>query len=516
METCKASLQGLKKIKEAIHKLQQERGWALDDEGWLEEASKFLPQQNINGRTLPQSVSLGPWKSFRSGKKRIKIYYFNAFCRILNLDPQEIINREESSCLSSHQDWADSPDIFSFFGREKELNTLQNRIINDNCQLVGILGIGGIGKTTLSMKLIKGNQEIQSRFKYIIWRSLFNAPPLTDILNDLITFLSGQQKSNLSVSIEQQTLLLLQYLKNERCLLILDNFDTLIDHDNYSRTYKSGYKNYAYFLQKIATVSHQSCLLVTSRERLPHLEEFSGCFLQLEGLEYIEAKKIFQKMGNFEGLDEDWQSLVKLYNGHPLALQLAARHILDIFNGDIKYFLEEGQTIFYSINYLLNQHLKRLLPEEKEILYWLAINREPISLADLKSQIVLATNKNNLTNNINLLHNKFLLKNVKNKLAIEPVIIEFLTEKLIKEIVEEIIQQKPEILNTHALVIVQSKEYLVDSQIRMIIEPIKQMLIDYLGSIKLINYLKEILANQQENYPLKPGYLGGNIFNLLR
>jgi hypothetical protein len=43
------------------------------------------------------------------------------------------------------------------------------------------LGKCAIGKTDLSLKLA---QEIQGEFEGVIWRSLLNAPPVTDILRD--------------------------------------------------------------------------------------------------------------------------------------------------------------------------------------------------------------------------------------------------------------------------------------------------------------------------------------------
>ena len=48
------------------------------------------------------------------------------------------------------------------------------------CRLVAILGMGGIGKTALAVKLA---EQVQDRFEYLFWRSLRNAPPVEDILN---------------------------------------------------------------------------------------------------------------------------------------------------------------------------------------------------------------------------------------------------------------------------------------------------------------------------------------------
>jgi len=47
-----------------------------------------------------------------------------------------------------------------------------------------MLGMGGIGKTALSVKLA---EKISGEFEYVIWRSLRDAPLLKDLLTDIIS-----------------------------------------------------------------------------------------------------------------------------------------------------------------------------------------------------------------------------------------------------------------------------------------------------------------------------------------
>src|SRR5205085_808766 len=46
-------------------------------------------------------------------------------------------------------DWGDALDVPSFFGRQGELATLSEWVVQDHCRVVSVLGLGGIGKSAL-------------------------------------------------------------------------------------------------------------------------------------------------------------------------------------------------------------------------------------------------------------------------------------------------------------------------------------------------------------------------------
>lgn|GEM_PF-4876680 len=46
------------------------------------------------------------------------------------------------------------PNVPVFYGREADSQTLQSLVLDENCCLVAVLGIGGIGKTTLVAKVV--------------------------------------------------------------------------------------------------------------------------------------------------------------------------------------------------------------------------------------------------------------------------------------------------------------------------------------------------------------------------
>lgn len=175
MKTRKASLEGLARIKQA----REERGWAIEDPIWRKEASQILDPnrdwENVEERYL--AVSIGTWKRFLQGKPPIKNNTFKAFCQVLGLNWEEVVDNSQSQPTTQPvflgQDWGAAEPVSDCYGRTQKLNTLKEWILQDKCNLILLLGQGGIGKTTLSIKLAR---EIQNHFDYIIWRSLEASP----------------------------------------------------------------------------------------------------------------------------------------------------------------------------------------------------------------------------------------------------------------------------------------------------------------------------------------------------
>ncbi len=186
---------------------------------------------------------------------------------------------------TSHRvDWGEAVDVSVFYGRAEELTKLETWVLQERCRVVAVLGMGGIGKTSLSIKLA---QKIQGEFDYVIWRSLRNTPPIKDILAELIKFISHQQQIDLPPDVGERISLLLDYLRSSRCLLILDNAESIFQSG--ALAYRDGYEAYGELFRRIGGTNHQSCLILTSREKPQEIAASEGetlpvRVLQLTGL----------------------------------------------------------------------------------------------------------------------------------------------------------------------------------------------------------------------------------------
>ena len=418
----------------------------------------------------------------------------------------------KKSAISNVQvDWGEAPDVSIFHGRSEELATLEKWIQADRCRLVGVLGMGGIGKSALSVKLA---QQLQDEFDYVIWRSLRNAPSVESLLQDLVLFLSNQQ------DMEATPNRLRHWLQASRCLLILDNAETILQAGNRAGQYRVGYEPYGDLFRMLGESPHQSCVLITSREKPAEIATFEGLGLvvrshQLRGslttaLGVIENKDL---VGNIQ----QKQKLCKRYGCSPLALKIAAGSIHALFDGEIGPFLDEGIFLFNGTQRLLDQQFGRLSALEKTIMYWLAIIRELSSFQTLASDMVPPVARASLLEALESLGWRSLIEQQSGRYTQQPVVMEYITEHLIEQIVSEIIEHKPVRLIQQALLKTTANDVVQQTQFNLILEPIANKLLTHLGSAQAIaTALTQCLDSLRGRPPAQSGYAAGNALNLMR
>lgn len=362
------------------------------------------------------------------------------------------------------RDWGEAPDVSIFYGRTAELNNLEKWIVKEGCRVAAILGMGGMGKTSLSVKLAK---EIEANFDWVIWRSLRQAPSVKEILASILQFLSPNMTAYLPEDVGESISQLIDLLKARRCLLVLDSAEAILQPGELAGRYAEEHQDYEELIERVATEPHQSCLVITSLEQIETIALLEGKTLpvralHLPDLQDRDAWEIFRAKGLLD--EQSWPELTKLYGGNPLVLKIVATTIKELFGGRVVEFLKHKSFVFGNIIGLLDLQFHRLSDFEREILYWLAIEGQPVSYLTLQNNLANSLSETGLIEALESLRRRALIERSTEteeitRFGLQPVVMEYITGQLISQVGKEIVNiwktQKIDsavLLRSHALV----------------------------------------------------------------
>ena len=345
------------------------------------------------------------------------------------------LERSDRSQKRNIRDWGNAPTLPSLlYGINAELELLQQWLIEDRCQLLGLWGLSGTGKTLLMRKLALESLE---QSEVVIWRSLDRTPSLSRLLDDLLRSGFDIVENNPSQLLPQ----LIRQLRSHSCLILLDGIEAILQPQVFSGKYLPGYEDYGEFFRAVGESSHQSCVIFTSLENPGKIMPASGNdssigSFKLSGLTATEAKSLLEEEQITDETAE--RHLIDYYQGNPAILRAVARIIRELFNGNASEFLSQKSLVFGEINQFFAKSFKRISTLEKEILYWLASETQPMSLLEIQNEIPLSIYPVELIEALESLSWRSLIatsqREKRSVFVLSPILREFITNQFIAQI----------------------------------------------------------------------------------
>lgn len=329
-----------------------------------------------------------------------------------------------------HYDWGGAGEPPVLEGREAELRLLNDWILDTRCRLIGIFGLGGVGKTAIAIRIA---ETLKNEFDYLIWRSLRNAPPFEQTIDDLLSCFPEYQGETAATP-DSKIVTLIDCLNQHRCLLILDNWTSVLQANSYTGVFQKNYEQYGQLMRQIGQSRHQSCLIITSREQ-PGSTAFNEGqaspirSLKLAGLDKKAGIKFLRDLG-LTDLDKYLGELNQYYEGNPLALKIVTKTIQDLFEGNVSEFLQYEGLIYGGVRNLIEQQLQRLSPSEIQLMQYLARDKNQAAISELQEYMAASQSQEQTLETVESLYRRSLLQKQGTQFTQTRIIREYILQSL--------------------------------------------------------------------------------------
>lgn len=498
----KVSVRGLELV-EAARKL---KGWKCQDPRWYQAAC----------------VDVSTLKRFRSSEI-ISEVTFSKICEAVGITDWQKVAAPSNSNLVSRQDWGNAPSLeMALYGRSNELETLTNWIISDKCRLVSVRGLTGIGKTTLIRHLA---EVLKDQFEFVIWRSLYpETSSLQELIDDLVNFFLKNEKTEI-YSLKN----LIDCFQKHRCLVVLDDIQTILETKKLSGKYQQQFKDYQSLFERTSQ-PHQSCLIVIGNEQpttISILKERNN-WVQLLTLSELSKEASFNllKTLNLNNLD-GYDLLVKNYCGNPFFIKFISKKIKNLSGGNISKYLNLETNLIGGISEWLDNQFNRISFKEEQVLYWLAVFRCPISFQVLLEKMKWIGTNEEIFNCLESLISRSLIDEIKDSdggilYSLNSVLLKYVSMRFVDEIVSEIVNlvntqsiDNTSILCTHSLFITSEEVDTDEARQHYVLNPIKQKLVNCYSVDDAVVTQLSIVLIKYKTCQTESEYIVENIYGLI-
>ncbi|MEH2312138.1 MAG: NB-ARC domain-containing protein [Nostoc sp.] len=338
----------IKKVKQAL----RQNGFSLQKD--------LAEELNISKNTI--------W-NFLNGKP---VYYsnFEEICRRLLLNVQEIadfsdanveVAREEEKTDSTVQTKSVTkvelggqdayptretrvvlnqaiPEVPVWKGRDQLLEELQTKLLQSEnpVKVLALIGQGGIGKTSLAVKLLealgvncgrsaltpveKGANVEECAYECVIYFKAQEGTSFDDVAEFILIDGLGIQTAETLKTVDEKIAKIIEGLAQTRTLVVLDNLESILQPANHPQAGRSISPDWGKLLNALVYQQHQSQTLLTSREvptdladiryegaepdsELVYIERISGV-ATVAGVEILRQRQLKDSVADLQWISE--------------------------------------------------------------------------------------------------------------------------------------------------------------------------------------------------------------------
>lgn len=305
--------------------------------------------------------------------KNIFFYVFNDVENLKSSNDSNYLNFEEkldsNEVIENNLPNTDHQET-GFIRRDKLLKKIDQTIKKNS--VIVLTGDAGIGKTSIVLHKCHEIKEHIGLYDEIRWFTFKTQTFSNNEIKELNKSLNSYNQFLDSFSVNKKEVnqldILLEYLTKKKCLLVLDNLETVLD------------QNIVKFIEASHEVDHNSKILITSREPIE-----SGVTIKITSFDDLSAESLFRRYSQYLELDfltkknvKEIKKLVNLRENNPLGIKLS---LDDVYNGTpVEKAFEPNKNF---LDYSYKNLFKKLSIEAKEILEMLYILEQEFTLTTI-------------------------------------------------------------------------------------------------------------------------------------
>lgn len=279
-------------------------------------------------------------------------------------------------------------EVDAWVGRDRLLNDLRDDLLVRRRKVLVLVGQGGIGKTSLAVKLMEAVGVDLARGSLLPTCSYHGVLLIrtNDRTNDLIAeVLCGLGIDPESIDVSQRMAMIFKVLREQAWLLVLDNLEDMLHPSEHERSGSSIEPEVGEFLNGLVHHSHQSQVVLTSREvprdlsdRRSRNSRINPTLVRVEHVMGIDKKAGAELLRDLGVVEEDakLEEIALRVAGHVFVLTQLAAFAVSELDGKLYRYLQQHPELYTDdVSEILRVQLGRRSADQQQLLKRMGVLR---------------------------------------------------------------------------------------------------------------------------------------------